>query len=79
MTEEGKQAEVLLEELGPLVEFGVVQRGTSHEIPLRGVSYGVDTVRSVLRGRLNPDLPLVTLRFKGETYVLTLKDLKLAE
>jgi len=79
MTEEGKQAEALLEALGPLVEFDVHQRGTTHQIPLRGVSYGVDTVRSLVNGRLNPDLPLVTLRFKGETYVLTLKDLKLAE
>ena len=79
MTEEGKAAEQLIDALGPLLEFGVVQRGTSHEVPLRGVSVGIDTVRSLVNGRLNPDLPLMTLRFKGETYVLTLRDLKLAE
>lgn len=79
MTDEGKQAEQLLAALGPLIEFGVVQRGTSHQLPVRGVSVGVDTVRALINGRLNADLPIMTLKFKGETYVLTLKDLKLAE
>ena len=63
--------------LGPLIRFNPSE--IRHPLPLRGVSYGVDTVRRVLAGKLNPDLPLFTLRVKGETIVLTLRDLKLCD
>lgn len=46
-------------------------------MPLRGVSYGVDTARAILQGRLNPDLPMYTLRHKGQTTIMTLADLRL--
>ena len=46
-------------------------------MPLRGVSYGVDTVRAVLQGRLNPDLPMYTMMHKGRPYIMTLADMRL--
>jgi len=47
-------------------------------LPIRGLSVGVDTVRSLLAGRVNPDLPLFQVRLNGATVMLTLRDLKLA-
>ncbi|MFA6044779.1 MAG: hypothetical protein WC718_07335 [Phycisphaerales bacterium] len=47
-------------------------------LPIKGLSVGVDTVRSLLGGRVNPDLPLFTVRQNGVTVILTLRDLKLA-
>ncbi len=63
--------------IGPLLRYKPDEM--RHPLPLRGVSYGVDTVRRVLAGKLNPDLPLFTLRHRGETIVLTLRDLKLCD
>lgn len=47
-------------------------------LPIKGLSVGVDTVRSLLGGRVNPDLPMFTCRVNGATVVVTLRDLKLA-
>ncbi len=61
--------------VGPLIRLEPVFEGTP--MPLRGVSHGVDTVRRVLEGKLHPDLPMYTMRHKGQTYILTLSDLRL--
>lgn len=66
-----------VDDVGPLIPFDV-RNGQNAPIPLRGVSSGHDAVRSLVAGKLNPDLPLLTYRAKGETIVLTLRDLKLA-
>ena len=63
--------------LGPLHKLDV-RDDHNHTIPLRTVSYGAEAVRAMVAGRLNPDLPLITLKHKGETIIFTLRDLKLA-
>ncbi len=62
--------------IGPVIRLEPVFQ--NHPMPLRGVSHGVDTVRRVLEGKLHPDLPMYTMRHRGQTYVLTLADLRLA-
>lgn len=62
-------------EIGSLIRLEPIDDGTP--MPLRGVSYGVDTVRSLLQGRLNPDLPMYTMKHKGRKYIMTLADLRL--
>ena len=61
--------------VGSLIRLEPVFEGKP--MPLRGVSHGVDTVRRVLEGKLHPDLPMYTMRHRGQTYVLTLADLRL--
>ena len=63
---------------GALLQYHVSGVGGPVLLPIRGLSVGVDTVRALLGGRVNPDLPLFTLRAQGVTIVLTLRDLKLA-
>ena len=65
------------EAVGPLISFDV-KTGQGSGLPLRGVSSGHDAVRSLVAGKLNPDLPLFTYRARGVTTILTLRDLKLA-
>ncbi len=64
-----------MDAVGPLIPLEPVFEGMP--MPLRGVSHGVDTVRRVLEGKLHPDLPMYTMRHRGQTYVLTLADLRL--
>ncbi len=64
-------------DIGPLIRLEPIEVGTP--MPLRGVSYGVDTVRRILQGKLNPELPMYTHRHKGQTYILTLADLRLVQ
>ena len=64
-------------EVGPLIRLEPVEVGTP--MPLRGVSYGVDTVRRILEGKLNPDLPMYTMKHSGQKYILTLADLRLVQ
>jgi len=47
-------------------------------LPVRTVASGAHVVRALVGGKLNPDLPLITLKHGGETYTYTLRDLKLA-
>ena len=65
-------------DVGPLIRLELGSKGI-RMMPLRGVSDGIDTVRRMLEGRLNPNLPSLTLAFEGKTYVLTLADLKLVQ
>ena len=62
-------------DVASLIRLEPIEVGTP--MPLRGVSYGVDTVRAVLQGRLNPDLPMYTMMHKGRPYVMTLADMRL--
>ncbi len=63
--------------IGPLIALNIVaDDGT--KIPLRGVSDGHAAVRSLVAGRLNPELPVLTYRVRGKTIYLTLRDLKLS-
>lgn len=62
-------------DIGSLIRLEPIEAGTL--MPLRGVSYGVDTVRAVLQGRLNPDLPMYTMMHRGRPYIMTLADLRL--
>ena len=58
-------------------ECGCSQR---RSLPLRGVLHGIDTVRSMLNRRLNPDLAILSYRC-GECkkiVYLTLRDLHLS-
>ena len=68
--EEGSTADI-----GSLIKLEPIEVGKP--MPLRGVSYGVDTVRAMLQGKLNPDLPIYALRHKGKHYVMTLADMRL--
>ena len=64
---------------GTLLAYRVPSPGHGQVVmPFRGYSVGVDTVRSLLAGRVNPDLPLFQVRLSGATVILTLRDLKLA-
>lgn len=64
---------------GALLAYRVPSAGHGQVLmPFRGYSVGVDTVRSLLAGRVNPDLPLFCVRTGGATIMLTLRDLKLA-
>ncbi len=61
--------------VGPLIRLEPISE--EHPMPLRGISRGIDTVSRVLEGKLHPDLPMYTMRHRGQTYVLTLADLRL--
>ena len=56
-----------------------VVEGEGKLMPLRGVPAGIDTVRRILDGKLNPELVLFTMRVSGQTYLLTLADLRLVQ
>ncbi len=64
-------------EVGPQITFDV-RTSEGKLLPLRAMSGGHNAVRALVAGKLNPELPLLTYRVKGETITLTLRDLKLA-
>ena len=64
-------------DIGPLIRLEPIEVGAP--MPLRGISYGIDTVRRILHGKLNSELPMYTLKHKGQTHILTLADLRLVQ
>lgn len=64
-------------DIGPLIRLEPIEVGGL--MPLRGISYGVDTVRRILHGKLNSELPMYTMKHKGQTHILTLADLRLVQ
>lgn len=63
---------------GSLIRFECHGSNGKVYAPVRGFSVGVDTVRALISGRVNPDLPFLTFRERGVTVVMTLRDMKLS-
>ena len=63
-------------DIGPLVRLEPVTKKAL--MPIRAVPCGIDAVARILRGIVDPELPMFTIKQKGRVYTLTLADLLLA-
>ncbi len=63
-------------DIGPLVRLEPVTKTAL--MPIRAGPCGIDTVARILGGTVDPELPMFTIKQKGEVYTLTLADLLLA-